>query len=204
MSVLRKIFVWVFSLFFGANCLVHAATIKVNPGNDQKIIQKAIDAAAPHDTIMVMPGIYMEWDIVIDKPLFIIGVDYPVIDGDHMSEIITIGADSVVFRGFKVQHVGFSYTKDWAAIKIDSKNYCTIEDNILLDSFFGIYLKKTNYTTVRNNILRGKAENEVNSGNGIHLWYCNDVLIENNQVFGHRDGIYLEFVERSKIVRKYQ
>jgi nitrous oxidase accessory protein len=200
MFAVQKLFLTCTILWFLASQISNAKTIRISPGDDQKIIQKAIDAALPYDTILVLPGKYLEWDIWIDKPLFMIGVDYPVIDGDHQSEIITIGADSVVFRGFKVQHVGFSYTKDWAAIKIDSKNYCTIEDNILLDSFFGIYLKKTNYTTVRNNILRGKAENEVNSGNGIHLWYCNDVLIENNRVFGHRDGIYLEFVERSKIV----
>lgn len=199
MSVPRKIFIFVTMLLCGACYFVHATTITVRAGNGTKTIQKAIDAAVPYDTIMVLPGTYMEWDILINKPLFVIGVDYPVIDGDHQSEIITIAADSVLFRGFKVKHVGFSYTKDWAAIKIDTKNHCIIEDNILIDSFFGIYLKKTNNTTVRNNILRGKAENEVNSGNGIHLWYCNDVVIENNQVLRHRDGIYLEFVERSLI-----
>ena len=106
----------------------------------------------------------------------------PVIDGEHQAEIITIMSDSVVLKGFQVQNVGFSFTKDWAGIKIDNKDYCDIEDNILLDTYFGIYLKKSIILSFRNNRLQSKAENEVNSGNGIHLWYCEDILIENNQV----------------------
>jgi nitrous oxidase accessory protein len=105
-----------------------------------------------------------------------------------------------VLKGFKIRNVGFSFTKDWAGIKVDNKHYCTIEDNTLLDTYFGIYLKKSNHSVIKNNVLQSKAENEVNSGNGIHLWYCEDILIENNQVKGHRDGIYFEFVESSRII----
>ncbi len=78
--------------------------------------------------------------------------------------------------------------------------YCTIEDNRLIDTYFGIYLKKIKHTIIRNNTMEGIAKNEVNSGNGIHLWYCEDILIEGNQIRGHRDGIYFEFVENSRIL----
>lgn len=175
-------------------------SIRIQPGKDAQIIQKTINRANPHDTIFVEHGRYVEYDIEINKPLVLIGIDYPIIDGDHKSEIIRIASDSVVLKGFQVQNVGFSFIKDWAGIKIDNKDYCTVEDNILLDTYFGIYLKKTNHTIIRNNKLQSKAKNEVNSGNGIHLWYCDDILIENNQVRGHRDGIYFEFVEHSRII----
>jgi parallel beta-helix repeat protein len=36
--------------------------------------------------------------------------------------------------------------------------------------------------------------NEYSSANAIHLWYCSNMLISNNKVHNHRDGIYLEFV----------
>ena len=175
-------------------------TITVSPDGSLISIKKAIDIASPFDTILVNPGRYIEYDIQIDKPLYIIGIDHPVIDGDQKGEIITIMSDSVLFKGFQIQNVGFSYIKDWAGIKIDNKDYCTIEDNILLNTFFGIYLKKSNHIVVRNNFLKSKAKNEVNSGNGIHLWYCEDILIEKNQISGHRDGIYFEFVENSRII----
>ncbi|MNT13525.1 Periplasmic copper-binding protein (NosD) [compost metagenome] len=39
----------------------------------------------------------------------------------------------------------------------------------------------------------------MHSGNGIHLWKCNNVVIENNTIKKHRDGIYFEFVKQSLI-----
>ena len=177
-----------------------ADTIIVNANGQFPSIKNAIDAASPYDTILVDEGTYIEYNIQVTKPLYIIGRNLPVIDGDHQAEIITIMSDSVLFRGFQVQNVGFSFTKDWAGIKVDNKHYAIIEDNVLLNTYFGIYLKKSNHTILRNNRLKSKAENEVNSGNGIHLWYCENVLIENNQISGHRDGIYFEFVESSEIL----
>ncbi len=177
-----------------------ASTINVSINGPISSIQKAIAQSSAYDTILVHKGTYLEYNIQITKPLYIIGQDHPVIDGDHQAEIITIMSDSVLFKGFQVQNAGFSFTKDWAGIKVDNKDYSTIENNVLLDTYFGIYLKKSNHTILRNNRLKSKAENEVNSGNGIHLWYCEDILIENNQISGHRDGIYFEFVESSKII----
>ena len=177
-----------------------SSTIHVSMDGPTSTIQKAIDLASPYDTILVHEGTYLEYNIQITKPIYLIGQNLPVIDGDHQAEIITIMSDSVLFKGFQVQNVGFSFIKDWAGIKIDNKDHCIIEDNVLLDTYFGIYLKKSNNIILKNNRLKSKAENEVNSGNGIHLWYCENILIENNQISGHRDGIYFEFVESSKII----
>ena len=46
----------------------------------------------------------------------------------------------------------------------------------------------------RDRSIRGQC-----SGNAIHLWYCKQIVVENNQVRGHRDGIYLEFVDDSRV-----
>ena len=192
---------YIIALFLVFAChFAFSETVSVHVDGTPNPIQSAIDNASPFDTILVYSGRYIEYDIQIDKPLFVIGIDRPIIDGDHKSEIIIVMSDSVLFQGFQIQNVGFSFIKDWAGIKIDNKDYCTIEDNILLDTYFGIYLKKANHTIVKGNILKSKAENEVHSGNGIHLWYCDDILIQNNQIRGHRDGIYFEFVEHSKIL----
>ncbi|NJN26825.1 MAG: nitrous oxide reductase family maturation protein NosD [Cyclobacteriaceae bacterium] len=188
------------SLLFLYGYQAYPATIEVSKSG-QNSIQKAIDQANPHDTIVVLAGTYREHDILIEKPLNIRGVGRPVIDAGHAGQIIVVGSDSVAISGFQIQNVGFSFTKDWAAILIDNKNYCRIEDNILVDAYYGIYLKKSNHIVIRGNRLEGKAENEINSGNGIHLWYCDSILIENNHIKGHRDGIYFEFVENSTIVR---
>jgi len=50
------------------------------------------------------------------------------------------------------------------------------------------------------NTLHAARERETRSGNGIHLWYSTRIRIQDNEIVGHRDGIYFEFVEDSEVV----
>jgi nitrous oxidase accessory protein len=43
------------------------------------------------------------------------------------------------------------------------------------------------------------AKNELTSANGIHCWKSDHMMIRNNRISGHRDGIYFEFVTNSMI-----
>ena len=52
---------------------------------------------------------------------------------------------------------------------------------------------------VRNNEIAGTPTTEQSTGNGIHLWKCENALIEKNFISGHRDGIYFEFVTNSTV-----
>jgi nitrous oxidase accessory protein len=47
--------------------------------------------------------------------------------------------------------------------------------------------------------MHGGSSEVTSSGNGIHLWQCRDIVITDNTIIGHRDGIYLEFVKHSTI-----
>jgi nitrous oxidase accessory protein len=67
------------------------------------------------------------------------------------------------------------------------------------DTFFAIYLAKAHDCVVQGNEIRGNAERESASGNGIHLWYSRDVTVHGNRIRYHRDGIYFEFVESSLV-----
>ena len=164
-------------------------------------IQDAISHAGPGDTVWIEPGFYQEGNIVIDKKLILIGKDFPVVDGKDSNEVFTITADSVTISGFRVQNCGVSYINDLAGIRIDQHKGCLIENNQLYNTFFGIYLKNAGQCTIRNNYIEGKARDEFSSGNAIHVWYSKDIRIEGNTCIKHRDGIYLEFVERSTIER---
>ena len=52
---------------------------------------------------------------------------------------------------------------------------------------------------VLNNKVIGTEKDETKSGNGIHIWKAREMHIENNEVRNMRDGIYLEYVQKSKI-----
>lgn len=165
-----------------------------------KSLSLAINNAAPHDTIIVLGGNYAEGNIIIDKPITIIGVNEPVLDGKMETEVVTITADSVWLEGFTIKNVGTSYTVDHAGIRIKRKKHFTIKNNLLINTFFGIYLEESDSGIVEGNKVYGEAVQQINSGNAIHLWHCNHVKILNNHIKKHRDGIYFEFVDNSEII----
>ncbi len=156
-------------------------------------INEAISVAKDFDTILVKKGIYKEYNIEVNKPLTIVGENYPIIDGQEKGEVITINSDNVTIDGLKIINVGTSYTEDYAAIRVKRKQNFIIKNIILEKLFFGIYLERAKNGKVLNNKIVGEAKNEYNSGNGIQLWYCRNIEIENNTIEHVRDGIYLEF-----------
>ncbi|HLF33934.1 MAG TPA: nitrous oxide reductase family maturation protein NosD [Cyclobacteriaceae bacterium] len=176
----------------------YAEIIEGGPGINRSI-REAIRIAAPGDTVRVGKGVYSEGNIQIQKKIHLVGIDMPVLDGNGRSEIFTITADSVTIEGFVFTNTGFSYIVDMAGIRIEQGKYCRIRNCRFNDTYFGIYLKSARHCTVEGNIIRGKPQNEVNSGNGIHMYDCDDILVKDNEVTGHRDGIYLEFTKNSTI-----
>ncbi|MFV0541397.1 MAG: nitrous oxide reductase family maturation protein NosD, partial [Aestuariibaculum sp.] len=72
--------------------------------------------------------------------------------------------------------------------------------NIVLEKlFFGIYIEKSSHGKIFHNKIIGDAVEEFNSGNGIQLWYSNNIEIEHNFIERVRDGIYLEFSDNCLI-----
>ena len=177
-----------------------AKELTVCPSCQFKSIQEAIDLASDGDRILVKSGIYKESNIKIDKEISLIGEGLPTIDGEKKGEIITIGANNVTLDGFKIVNVGVSYTTDYASVRVVGSSGFTIQNLQLENLFFGIYLQKSKQGKVLNNIVKGEAVTEFNSGNAIHLWYCNNVEIRGNDVRKVRDGIYLEFSDNISII----
>lgn len=168
-----------------------------------KKISDALRVAAPNDTILVSAGVYHEKNLVIDKPVVMLGIGKPVLDGDRKYEILSVKSDNVVISGFLIRNTGASAVVDYAAIKVYESKGVVISQNVILNSFFGIYLQYSSRCVIRGNVLRSSAVEEINSGNGIHCWNSSDLVIENNWVTGHRDGIYFEFVKNSKISKNH-
>ncbi|MDX2248023.1 MAG: nitrous oxide reductase family maturation protein NosD [Bacteroidia bacterium] len=193
-----RIFVHILLLLAGLTAT--GATLTVCPsGCAFKEIKAAVEAAEAGDTLHIKSGLYLEGNILLGKPLTLIGENQPVIDATNMGEILTITADGVTIEGLTLKNVGTSYVEDRAGIRIKKARNFRILNNRLENTFFGIYLEHAQNGTVTGNILTGNAKEEMSSGNGIHLWYCQHITVTHNQVSGHRDGIYLEFVDQSAV-----
>lgn len=193
-----KNYILTFTLLFTAY-LTHAKTIEVCSDCAQKSIQKAIDSAQDGDLILIKKGTYKEGKIIVSKSVKIKGENFPILDGENQSEILTIIANNVTIEGLQVQNVGTSYMEDRAGIRVKKSKNFVIKNNRLLNTFFGIYLEHSNDGIIEGNEVIGEAVEEMSSGNAIHLWYCKNIQVTNNLVRKHRDGIYLEFVDNSSL-----
>lgn len=181
------------------NTFLWAKTIPICSDCEIKSVTDGVHVAADFDTLLIKKGTYKEFNILIDKPLTLIGENYPIIDGEDQGEIIRIVSDNVTIDGLFIINVGTSYTTDYAAIRVvKSENY-VIQNVVLEKLFFGIYLEKSNNGKVYHNKIIGDAVDEYNSGNGIQLWYSHNVIVDRNIVEGVRDGIYLEFSDNVTI-----
>ena len=194
---MKKVIVILMTLLFWVESFGHI--IHVGPLHKVKSIRTAIRIANNGDTILVAAGIYKEGNLIISKQLTLIGDKYPVIDGQNKYEVFSIKASKVVIDGFKIYHSGTSNLDDYAGIKVYDSRDVTIQNNILDDTYFGIYLQYAKRCFIKNNRLKAYNKEEQQSGNGIHCWKSDSLSITGNTVDGHRDGIYFEFVTNSFI-----
>lgn len=191
-----KKLLYIFLLF---SSFLHAKVIEVGTNKPIKSIQKAIALAKVDDTVLVHKGWYKEGNIIINKRIVFIGKNYPILDGQKKFEVLSIKADGVIVRGFKVIKSGYATLEDPCAIKVYNKNNVVIQNNILDDNFFGIYIQNGANCIVKNNKISAYGKEEQRIGNGIHCWKSDNLQIIANTISGHRDGIYFEFVTNSII-----
>jgi nitrous oxidase accessory protein len=188
-----------FALGMHGNLVFAQRRLEVSAATAFHSVTAAVAAARNGDTIVVDAGIYREPQIIVDKRIAIIGHGAPVLDGEGKHALLLVTADDVTIRGLVLRNVGTSFVEDRAAIRVKSANGCTIDHNRVENAFFGIYLANVNDCRIADNMLRATGKRETESGNGIHLWASRRITIENNQISGHRDGIYFEFVHDSDI-----
>lgn len=182
-------------------CSLHASVIQVGKQKKYTTITSAVNAVKNGDTILVDAGTYHEKNLIINKSIVLKGINRPVLDGEHLYEIISVKSPNVTVDGFKLQHSGVSSIVDFAGIKIYNVHNVSIVNNVIDDAFFGIYSQYGTNCLIQNNTLTAHAKEEQQSGNGIHCWKSDSMRIIGNKISGHRDGIYFEFVTNSIIWR---
>lgn len=201
----KRIFVptiiYLFSILYFFLQNTQARTLNIGPLETYTTIKYALEICNSGDTLLVHKGLYREGNIVISKKVVFLGKDLPILDGHRRYEVLTIKADSVVVAGFRIQHSAYATLDDPGGIKVHESNYVQIRNNLLYDNFFGIYIQYGAHCKIENNKIVAFGKEEQQIGNGIHCWKSDSLLIIGNQISGHRDGIYFEFVTQSVIWR---
>ena len=195
-----------FSIFLLLLCLVFSAKARiwtVDKGAGHQTLQSVLKLASSGDTIRILPGVYREGNLIVQKSLTIIGIDFPVLDGENKNEIFTIASDDVSVIGLKFINTGVGSINDISAINAIESNRLLVRNNKFENTFFGIHLSNCVGSVIEGNTLRSNPQVEHQIGNGIHAWKCDSLTIRENEVMGHRDGIYFEFVTHSRVEKNF-
>ncbi|MCX8489676.1 MAG: hypothetical protein ORN54_01260, partial [Cyclobacteriaceae bacterium] len=97
--------VFIFFLLLGSCLSAVGKTWVVDYKGKLNSIKSAIAFSAHGDTIRITKGIYKEGNLVIQKSIVLVGVDYPVLDGENKFEIFTIAANDVSIIGLRINVV---------------------------------------------------------------------------------------------------
>ncbi|PKL85366.1 MAG: nitrous oxide reductase family maturation protein NosD [Ignavibacteriae bacterium HGW-Ignavibacteriae-1] len=169
-------------------CVVHTITPKT-----KNSISEIISNSNSGDTILIKTGYYKSRKILIDKPITIIGESNTIIDAENTAELFIVKADNVSIIGLNLKNIVYNSLKDNSAILIENASNIKLKNNKIENSFFAIYIKRSENIELHNNTIKGNSVKEALSGNAIHIWYCTNVRADQNNLSGHRDGIYIEF-----------
>lgn len=152
-----------------------------------------LERAAPGDRLLIAPGHYRA-NLVVDKPVSIIGRPGAVVDGGQRGDVLRIRAPDVVVKGLHLLGSGRNLTQMNAVIFVERSAAGTlIQDNRLDSEAFGIWIDGAKGVHVVGNRIGGNPGiRSQDRGNGIHLYNATRALVEGNEVWQTRDGIYID------------
>lgn len=150
-------------------------------------LAEALETAGPGSRIEVRGGVY-PGPVVIETDVELIGIDNPVIDGQGTGTVVAIHGADVTIRGFTIRSSGASLHKEDSGVFVD-KGRLTLEDSLIEDALFGIYVKTSPGSILHNNTVLGKQIGTASQGDGIRVWYSDHTTIENNIASDGRDII---------------
>lgn len=163
-------------------------------------LQHLIDQTPAGETLELEPIVY-EGNVVINKPMTIIGHENTVIQGDRTANVVEIDSDDVVLDTLEVKGSGMSRSsrEEYSGIRVMGNN--TILKNITVkESFHGVLLNRIDNTSLINLSIIGKqTDNLSEQGNGIHILRSNNNIIKDSYIEGFRDGVYIEYSDNNEI-----
>lgn len=161
------------------------------PGQ-QSTLQARLDAAVPGATIEVAAGTY-DGDLVIDKPVHVIGRGWPVLRGSGTGSVVRIRAHQVTLEGFVIDGRGTGdLGRDPSGIHVAARG-AVIRRCRIVNALFGVYLLEAHGSRVENTEIRGVPGREPGEkGSGIHAYATNGFQFLNNVIVDARDAIYMQ------------
>jgi nitrous oxidase accessory protein len=162
-------------------------------------LQARIDAAVPGSTVLVEGGTY-EGDLLIDKPLRLVGRERPLLVGSREGSVVRVRAPDVTVEGFDIDaRLAGELSRDSSGIHVAAPR-AVVRDCRIARALFGVYLREAAGTRVERVTVRGPTELEVGAkGSGVHVWNTDGFALIDDDVQNTRDGYYIQNSSRGLI-----
>ena len=159
---------------------------------DRSPLQALVDAADAGATVEVAAGTYAG-DLVIDKPLRLVGLGRPLLVGSGAGSVVRIRAPRVTVEGFAIDgRRGGDLARDSAGVHSASPD-TVLRDLEIREALFGVYLRQADGAVVERCRVRGiPGRDPGEKGSGIHAYDLTGFRFEGNEVVDVRDGLYLQ------------
>ncbi len=185
------------SALWTLNLQVSRASATLVVPDDYSTIASAVNHASQGDIIFVKSGIYHE-NIQINKSLTFEGQDNQntIIIGEggaNEPAVLTLAANGVKVSGFTIESANSSVRSQNALGIIVQADNCSIEDNIFLNNYIGIFCALQSSTTVINNTISSSIKDGIRFYAGSLNNICNNSIL-GNAVSGIALGGYLNVI----------
>jgi len=162
------------------------------------ILQESIDRAPAGATLKLPAGVY-RGNIVINKPLTLLGKDKNVvIRGEGKGTVVTVKSSHVVLKNLHITASGNRMENLDAAIELHHVKHCTVDHCKIDDALYGIDMNMVDSCTITNNTIRSKPLDIPLRGDALKIWYAKNNLIKNNTIEQSRD-VTLSFAKYNRI-----
>ena len=163
-----------------------------SPAEPASALQARIDAAAPGSVVEVQAGTY-SGDLVIDKPLSLVGHGRPRLEGSGSNSVVRIRAEGVRVSGFDIDGRGLGdLARDTSGVHVAARG-ASVADCRISGTLFGVYLREAGGSSVERCEIRGiPGKDPGEKGSGIHVWNTDGFRLEDNVIVNVRDGFYIQ------------
>ncbi|MDD3343126.1 MAG: nitrous oxide reductase family maturation protein NosD [Sulfurospirillaceae bacterium] len=172
-------------------------TYKGPSGNIRRnVIQDAIDNAKEGSIIKLKAGVY-EGNVIINKPLTLMGVEEGVIiDGLGVGSVITVQSSYVTLKNLTITNSGDRPDLLDAGVQLNGNladgkpvSQCEISHCKITNSLLGINMEIVTNSLIHDNYITSKNYDLGLRGDGVRLWYANDNIIRKNHLYKSRDMV---------------
>ena len=170
------------------------------PAAQASVLQARVDRAAPGETVVVGPGTYAG-DLVLDRPVRLVGRGRPLLTGSGKGSVVRVRADGVVLEGFDIDGVrGGDLGRDSSGVHVAARNV-VVRDCRISEALFGIYLRQADGVRVERCRIRGiHGKDPGEKGSGLHVWDTKGFTFKDNLIEDVRDGFYIQSSSGGTIV----